>query len=525
MTSVYEQLNKDWKSTCKILFGEDIGDLKEFDPWLREFYPTVHKRKSYLSGKEVSLLMDDYCGDANFISMDESKETTIDPLTINEVKDVDSILEAVSEKWRYTGNRALGNSTSVESSDLIMDSQYIGECMSLTRASHAYLTFDALDFKYAFGSGFFSQDCEFLVKHLRGSNDKRCFSTVYVQDSSDLYLSMHCYGCHDLLFSFNQRNKRNMIGNLELPKDKYQEVKTKLLSEIKTELKKNKKFPSLFDLVSTEPLDKSISVSISSDDKKEDMTPIEKAFLSTFKVIFKRDASSLADYERWLTKRTVPLKEYTSPFGSPVYLPASHQSFRIFDIFPKERLVTYGEAMELGTISMSEEHIANIERIKEWVSKTCCFPTEFYHGEFSNTIKSPVILNSSNVYKSYTAVRAEYTGITSWPIQSKYVFGCHWVTDSQYCLKSYNSLALTRCFEVDTSTRCTDTFFSHDSEGLTDCMFCFGAKGKRYAIGNASTQPDKYKSIKSSILQQLGDELESNKDLKWDIFNIGCYKS
>ena len=30
----YEVLNKAWKSTCKVLFGAEIGDMKDYEPWL-----------------------------------------------------------------------------------------------------------------------------------------------------------------------------------------------------------------------------------------------------------------------------------------------------------------------------------------------------------------------------------------------------------------------------------------------------------------------------------------------------------
>ena len=54
-------------------------------------------------------------------------------------------------------------------------------------------------------------------------------------------------------------------------------------------------------------------------------------------------------------------------------------------------------------------------------------------------------------------------------------------------------------------------------------MFCWNVKGKRYAIGNTQLDPVKYKQVKDAVLNQMADELEKNKELKWDIFNIGCY--
>ena len=523
-SKVYDELNKAWKSTCRILLGDEIGDLKDYEAWLREYFPKAHARKSHVSGSEVTVVMDDYCNDANFVSMNEAKEKSIDPLTINEIKDVDSVLEAISEKWEYTGNRMLGNSSYVEKSDLIIDSQYVYDSVNLEKSAYAYATFEAVDFKYSFGSGYFSKDCEFLIKFLRGSNDKRCFSSVYSNDCSDIYSSMHCYGSHDLMFCFHQWNKRNCIGNVQLTPDKYRQLKAKLLGEMRDTLKKSKSFPSLFELIPNEPLSGDVRISSAQEKKEENLAPIDKSFKATFKVIFKKEASSLEDYEEWLSKRVVPVEEFVSPFGAKVYKPRQNATCWILASFPDKRLVTYAEALELGKLQMKEEDLSNLEKIKEWVAKTGTFATEFLTGTHMNIIKTPVALDSSNTYNVYTGVRSEYCGVSSWPIQSKHVFGCRWVTDTQHSIKCYNSLGLMRCFEVDTSTRCTDSFFAHNCEGLSEAMFCWNAKGKRYAIGNTMLPPEQYRKIKDALIGQIGDEIVAKKDFKWDIFNIGCAK-
>ena len=76
--------------------------------------------------------------------------------------------------------------------------------------------------------------------------------------------------------------------------------------------------------------------------------------------------------------------------------------------------------------------------------------------------------------------------------------------------------------EVDSCESCSDLYYSHNCENVHDSMFCFNSKNIRNAIGNvALTTPD-YMRIKKMIVQQLADELETKKDLKWDIYNVGC---
>jgi hypothetical protein len=54
-----------------------------------------------------------------------------------------------------------------------------------------------------------------------------------------------------MLFSFNQVAKHYMIGNLELQHDRYDSLKQKLMAEIAEELRRKKRFPSLFELMMT----------------------------------------------------------------------------------------------------------------------------------------------------------------------------------------------------------------------------------------------------------------------------------
>jgi hypothetical protein len=83
---VYNELNKAWKATCKVLFGEEIGELKDYEEWLKEDMVPITRAKSSISGKEVILGRGDYCKDANFISLDEVGLRKVEPLTINEIK-------------------------------------------------------------------------------------------------------------------------------------------------------------------------------------------------------------------------------------------------------------------------------------------------------------------------------------------------------------------------------------------------------------------------------------------------------
>lgn len=516
---LYNELNKSWKTTCRIVLGEEIGDLKEYDEWLHEYLPNYGKRKSSVSGKDVLLTYNDYSENAQFITPEEVRESSA-PLNINEIKDIDSIIDAVSEKWTYVGNRVLGNSKHVNNSEGVIDSHYVSDSVDILNSSHIYSCGVIEESKYVFGM-LRAGGGEFQIKCIRGIA-KRALESFIFTDSSDIYYCSNVSGSQDLMFSFGQRNKRNMIGNLQLPKDKYLELKKKILSEMRSELKKNKRLPSIFE-ISKQSVSELPDISIPADTSKTDMNVIEKGFSSTSKILLKKDLGSILDYEDWLLKHVGALQVIDSPFGVKTHA-LDDSYFSAYSKFPKERAVTDNLSLSLSSLQLDESEIGNFEKIRDSVGKIAFYTDETHHGQNHNTIKTPVAYNTVNSYNCHSSAKgSEHSGVCSTVLGSKYVYGSR-ITDSQFCMNCYNCLNLSRCFEMDSCNNCSDSYFCHNCDGLAEAMFCWNAKAKRHAIGNTELPSDKYRQIKDSVLQQVTDELVKNKSLKWDIFNLGVKK-
>jgi hypothetical protein len=523
---VYAQLNKAWKATCRVLFGEEIGELKDYEEWLKEYIPVVGKRKSHVSGKDVTVTLDDYCKDARFVSLDEVKEKSIEPLTINEIKDIDTLVEAISEKWEYCGNRVLGKSLFVESSDAVIDSNYVMDSFGIGNSSHIFGSATVRsNCKMCFGSVAFSIGSEFLIKTVGGTNTKRAFESYYVEDCSDMFFSHNCINCNNLMFSFHQRNKRYMIGNLQLTQGKYIPLKKKLLEEIKARLKQARRFPSLAEIVSASYERADVRMS-ESKEEITDMKPIEKAFTTSFKILFKKDIEGVDRYEQWLTRYSPPPFEFVSPFsGKKIYFKPYLEASKFHSSVPLERVVPLNEAQEVGSLHLNENEIGSFESIEKNIGRIGYFCFEIHKGTFRNVTKSPVIIDSANSYKNGVANNVEYAALNvAVGPNSKFVFGNNRITDSQFCLNCHYSSGLNRCFEIDSSTNCSDSYFAHNCEGLNEAMFCWNAKGKRYAIGNLQLPPEQYRKIKDMFVEQMADEILSKNELRYDIFNVGCGK-
>ena len=72
---------------------------------------------------------------------------------------------------------------------------------------------------------------------------------------------------------------------------------------------------------------------------------------------------------------------------------------------------------------------------------------------------------------------------------------------------------------MDNSRSCSDVYYCHNCEDVTEGMFSFNIKGRRHVIGNAEVPLETYKRVKKSLLEQISEEFERNK-LKYDIYTI-----
>ncbi len=512
-------LEKAWNSTCRVLFGREIGPLSKYSGYLEEYLLPVAKRKSHLSGKEVIIARGDYPQSARFISEDELVPNRDYAISINDMKDIDSLSAALKEKLEYSGNRYLGNSAFVEKSDIVHDSQFVYGSSNIEQSSYICSSYMMrMGSKNVFGSGW-TGNGEHLIRLVAGLNLHRCFESHFISDSSDIYFSFNCDGCHDVMFSFGQKNRSYAIGNLQLPKDKYRTLKAKLLEEVVRELEREGKYPSLFDLSPQDAPAKPPKISPHVPDVGDDMAPVEKGFAATCAIMLKKSPGKLSRMEDWLAENTVHLDEVDTPFGTHTSLPTD---FGIVSKMPKKRAVKIFELFEIGKIALDEKEIGSVKSIVKALGKIAYFTAEYWTGENRNIVKTPLILHSMNTYKGFEATYSENAALTSFSLHSKFVYGCSRIVESQFSMKCYDSLYLNRCFELDSCNKCSDSYFCHNSEALQDCMFCFNMKGRRHNIGNTQLEKDAYAKAKDALVLQMAGELSKTGRLKWNIYNIGA---
>ncbi len=480
-SKIYEKLNQAWKTTSKILLGGDVGDLKEYEHLLSDAISGHLVQKNSTVSKEIVSVPLEY-KDLVVARLSEADSIPKLKLDINEIKDIDSIVERLKEEFVYVGDRILGQSAFVDLSTHITDSSYIYQSYNIANSKYIVYSANIRNFSYAFGSmtigtGSFT----ILSRNTGGTNTSRMFEVFITIDSSDVYYTTHCTGCRDTFFTFFKDGAHNTIGNLQLPPDKYKQLKATLLEEIRDNLKA-KKHVSLFDLFTPEEVERRGQLkkavleklpSIELGEKPFSKESIDKAFKATFKMMFSKELDgSIDDYAGWLTKETpyYNIQVYPSFItGEDVKICPPILGSKWFDKAKEGSLVTKKEAKVIAMLNLSEEEVGQIslkdlEKTKKILSVIYALNERYLH-ESINYDNSPLIYNSQHVYNSPISTLSKYMGYTVYPRQSAYQFGSALTLHSEFGINVYHSHGVKRGFEVDNSAHSSDIYFSHNCEG------------------------------------------------------------
>src|SRR3989338_647879 len=242
--TTYDILNGAWKATSKILFGEELGELREFDSYFRN--AAIGKTATSLfSGLQVWVASEQYSDKAKFFDysneLDQYNRLISQSIDINNIKDIDSIIQSIGEKFVYAGNKILGNSKNIENSDAVVDSTAVLNSSIVEKSkyvAYGYLVRESENYFASMSSGQSSH----IVRCFYNNTLRRCFEVSTSIGSSDCYFSYNLLNCTDCIFTFNSRAKRYTIANTQLTKDSYSKLKTKLIAEVADELKRKKKF-------------------------------------------------------------------------------------------------------------------------------------------------------------------------------------------------------------------------------------------------------------------------------------------
>ncbi len=502
-----------FRSVSKILFGTEVGSLKDFEPYLREAMFPYLQAKSFISGKPVYLSNPFYPKGASFAAPGE-QGAKASKFSINDIKDIDSLFRAASEQAVYCGNKVFRKNFNYDLVDNAIDCTNVYCCHNVRNVKNgAYLSY-VREAEYVFGTPAYPK-ARYTIRCVEGINLVRGFETHYSTHSSDMYYSFNCSNCTEGIFAFNLRGKHRVIGNNELAPEKYAPLKKKLISEIAEGLRRKKRAFSLVELPAWAGKGKDDEVAVP---PLPAPRQVEEAFRKTTGLLFGKERNGLEGYAPWLKKRALGVSKVRGKFGTPTY----KVELPVIKDLPAACLCTLEEALENNKPLANEAELSlPVRQLAEKIGKKAVFTLEFVDGMCENTPDVSAVFDSVNVYSMWDATSSTLCGCSTAMIQSRYCFGGSLrILDSQFCINCFDPVNLRLCFESDGCSDCSSCYFCHNCEGCEECLFCFNAKGLHHAIFNKEVPREEYARIKKMLLDYVNAELDKKKDVEQSIFSL-----
>ena len=522
----YETVNKEWKRTCKIILGEELGELRDYEEWLLK-----GKEKMSVAEGNVVFATEDYPRNVRTASFDiVVMNKPFQKFSVNEIKDIDSIFGALEER-DYCGSVVLGNSQNIELSTNVTDSYNVYRSARIDNSKNIACSTIVRNAENAFGNNVTSLINYSIRCHQSGVNSSRGLDSVNIRGCADFYYSYNCENCNDVMFSVNLYAARNCIGNLELTKEKYTALKKELLRQIAEKLRARQKVDTLPEILNRCELGKEqiartkkIAAEKGNAKETEDMKAIEKCFSTTSRIVLGNELKGIDGYAPWLKQHVLPVLEGNSVLAAEKISVPGYANIQELN---GKNFVSYGEFQGLiGKLRTTEKKLEGItfENIHEVMGDIAFVSPQVRAGQNANIIWCPIAISAVNCYNVLGAVYLKNSGYSVWSEGSDHLFACSFCIDSMFSIKSYQSKELKACFEVDSSRQSSSSYYCHNIENCNDSMFCFNAKNMNYAIGNTVVGPEKFKKVKSMLLEWINHELEKNKSVPLSIFNLGEWK-
>ncbi|HQT44591.1 MAG TPA: hypothetical protein PLO51_01315 [Candidatus Micrarchaeota archaeon] len=528
MNEPLDTLEKQWKNACRLVLGAEVGSLATYEKWLSEWSEGLYYSKSSISGKQVAFGMPDYPSGSKRMSFEEVDfGRKFAPLEIDEIKDIDSIFQAVSDRAFYTGNIVLGNSKYVEKSTNVSDSFYV---YGSSRAGDSkYLAYSSMarECECVFGTAA-PGESKYLIRCSDTYRAQRCLEGWMVATTTDSYYVFDLNYCSNCMFSFNLRNAKYCIGNAQLDRSKYLSVKASLLVQLRGELESKRRLPSLLELIGPKkpdyaPAKAALSGMAQPRTQQGDMAPIESAFSKTSKLLLGEELEGLSGYSAWLSRHLALGKQVKSVISKTDIFQGAYA--RYFEV-PESRIVREDEALALAAKLKPafDPETVSLENAGDLMRGIAYMSLEIRDGANKNIINCMAYANSSNCYFCVPCVHTKDSAYNFWLRSTESVFGSSVVFDSSFCIHCYQSAKLSRCFECDACRECTGLYFCHNCENVHDSMFCFNAKNLKYAIGNREYPREEYMAVKKKVLGEIAGKLAREKAFPLGIYNMGAGK-
>lgn len=249
---------------------------------------------------------------------------------------------------------------------------------------------------------------------------------------------------------------------------------------------------------------------------------LEKSFAQTTKLLFGQELEGIEKYSEWIGRRIpLPKPGKSKISGKEVWIPPSYTYLR--KEFDPSRVISLDEMEQMPKTPLRREDLAglDIKGMAKAVAPIALACGNYRYWTHTNIEKCSGAGDGQNICMCEDVyLKVKNVAFSNYALYSNDCFGCHGLMNSNFTIHGYNSDKVSRCFEVDSCSNCSDLMFCHNCENVHDSMFCFNAKNLRNAVGNVPLRPDVYRKVKEMVRKEIVSGLMESGNFEKDIFSL-----
>lgn len=229
--------------TTKILFGKEFLPLNKYEEWLTRRLPRSKSYHSSLSDKQTH--MHDYYFfrkiPNNKIAAFEDREVAAEKrIKLSEEDSLRTVVKKIKDIGYFIPDFVEGRNINVSNTTVYLDCINLDKSFDIFTTKNSAYLFSTLECEGLFGC-YRVATAKFCIHCYNVMNLNSCFEVDNAKNCSNSMFCHNVENIHDSLFCFNVKSKRYAVGNIEVGKEKYLEIKKMLLDQIVPELEKNGK--------------------------------------------------------------------------------------------------------------------------------------------------------------------------------------------------------------------------------------------------------------------------------------------
>lgn len=236
------KLDETFATTTKILFGRPLSPMARYTQWLLKRIAPIESVPSAIGSGKVHIPAYSFFG---FIpktrAVSEEHAPEAGARMVNELGEsatLASLLPELKKMAFFVPTFAERRNLGVENTVCYLDCVNVENSFDPFETKHSAFVFQTLRCENIYGC-YYAISTNFCIHCYNAVNLQRCFEVDTGKNCVDSMFCHNVEGLQDCLFCFNVKNKRFAIGNVEVGREKYLQIKQQLLEKIGRELEAN----------------------------------------------------------------------------------------------------------------------------------------------------------------------------------------------------------------------------------------------------------------------------------------------